>query len=79
MAQTWRLGSVEELFEAVETGSVRAAATLRGQSSQAMSEIKNAIGESMEGFRAGDAYELPMPAVLYSALKPRDRESVSIR
>lgn len=70
--QIWQLRGVEELLEAVETGSVRASATLRGQSPQAVTEIKKAIRESMEAFRVGDGYELPMPAVLYSGLKPNN-------
>lgn len=70
--QTWRLRSVDEMFEAIETGSVRAAATLRGQEAQAVLAIKEAVAESIEMFRTGDWYELPMPAVLYSASKPSE-------
>ena len=68
--QIWRLRNADELFEAIETGSVRAAATLQGQSSDALLAIKDAVAERIEPFRKGNKYELPMPAVLYSASKP---------
>jgi ubiquinone/menaquinone biosynthesis C-methylase UbiE len=70
--QIWRLRNADELFEAMETGSVRAAATLQGQSSDALIAIKDAVAERIEPFRKGDKYELPMPAVLYSASKPNN-------
>lgn len=68
--QIWRIRSVDEMFEAIETGSVRAAATLQGQDAHAVLAIKETVAESIERFRAGEKYELPMPAVLYSASKP---------
>ena len=71
--QIWRLRSVDEMFEAIETGSVRAAATLQGQDAQAVSDIKEAVAEMIERFRSGDRYEIPMPAVLYSAAKPSEQ------
>ena len=68
--QTWNLSSPEQLFEAVESGSVRAAATLKAQTPEAQSAIKAAVTESLNEYKQGSGYELPMPVVLYSASKP---------
>lgn len=68
--QTWNLLSPDHLFEAVESGSVRAAATLKAQSPEAKTEIKAAVTENISKYKKSDSYELPMPVVLYSATKP---------
>jgi ubiquinone/menaquinone biosynthesis C-methylase UbiE len=68
--QIWNLSSPDQLFEAVESGSVRAAATLKAQTPEAQSEIKAAVTENISKYRKGGGYELPMPVVLYSATKP---------
>jgi hypothetical protein len=48
---------------------VRAAATLKGQTSQAWPKIRAAISETLSVYKRGDKYEVPMPAVLVSATK----------
>lgn len=69
-AQMWTVSSAEELFAAVMNGSVRAAATLRGQEPDALDRIKAAVEAGMDRFRDGDEYRLPMPVVIASALRP---------
>jgi len=68
--QTWNLSSPEQLFEAVENGSVRAAATLTAQTPEAQNEIKAAVTKDIGKYQMGDSYVVPMPVVLYSATKP---------
>jgi len=69
--QTWKLSSPGQLFEAVENGSVRAAATLHEQTPEAKNEIKAAVTNSIIKYQQGSRYELPMPVLLYSATKPK--------
>jgi len=54
----------------VMQGSVRAAATLRGQDAGALAKIRDAVGAGLERYRAADGYELPMPAFVVSAARP---------
>lgn len=68
--QTWRLASPGELFEAVTEGSVRAAATLRGQEKTALPKIESAVVAGLEKYRVESGYELPMPAIVISASRP---------
>jgi SAM-dependent methyltransferase len=68
--QNWSLASTEELFTAVMEGSVRAAATLRGQDETALANIKQAVTAALDTYRIGDRYMVPMPAVVVSAIKP---------
>jgi hypothetical protein len=66
----WSVAAPEQVFDATLHGSVRAAATLRGQSPEAREAIKAAVSQAIRGFRHGDQYEVPMPAVLAAAIKP---------
>jgi SAM-dependent methyltransferase len=68
--QVWCVAAPEQVFDATLQGSVRAAATLRGQSPAAREAIKAAVSKVISGFRRGDQYEVPMPAVLAVAIKP---------
>jgi hypothetical protein len=66
---TWCVAAPEQVFDATVQGTVRAAATLRGQSPAAREAIKAAVCQVIRGFRRGDQYEVPMPAVLAVAIK----------
>lgn len=68
--QTWSLSSPDEIFDAVLSGSVRAAATLKGQSPEVFEAIRAAIRDTISAYKQGEKYEVPMPAVLVSATKP---------
>ena len=70
VAQTWCLSSPDELFAAVMNGSVRAAATLRGQEEGALERIKAAVELALAEYWAGDEYRIPMPALVASAVRP---------
>ncbi len=68
--QTWNLESTDELFIAVMDGTIRAAATLKGQTSGALVEIKRAVEQGLERYRQGTRYNVPMPAIVVSAHRP---------
>lgn len=68
--QVWRVSGTDYLFDAVTQGTVRAGATVRAQSPQAKQAIRAALGDLLARYRDGDAYDVPMPAVVAAALKP---------
>jgi ubiquinone/menaquinone biosynthesis C-methylase UbiE len=68
--QVWCVSAPEQVFDATLQGSVRAAATLRGQSPAVRAAIKAAVCQTISSFRRGDRYEVPMPAVLAAGVKP---------
>ena len=68
--QVWCVAAPERVFDDTLQGSVRAAATLRGQSPAAREAIKAAVCKIISDFRRGDQYEVPMSAVLAAAIKP---------
>jgi ubiquinone/menaquinone biosynthesis C-methylase UbiE len=68
--QTWRLPAGDALFSAMKDGTVRTAGLLRAQKPTVLNKIREAIREMLEEYRRGDAVELPMPALVASAVKP---------
>ncbi|HYS79985.1 MAG TPA: hypothetical protein VEM76_04715, partial [Anaeromyxobacteraceae bacterium] len=65
----WRVTDPDEVFEVIARGTVRAAATLRAQSPSARQAIKQAMRDIVTGYRVGDYFEVPAPAVLAAAVK----------
>lgn len=63
--QVWRLPTAGRLFDIMYNGSVRNAALLRAQKPEVLKAIKEEIRRGVEKYRN----ELPMPAVLSSAIK----------
>jgi len=49
---------------------VRAAATLRAQTSEARKVIREAVRQAVSAYERDGEYELPMPAVVAAAIKP---------
>jgi ubiquinone/menaquinone biosynthesis C-methylase UbiE len=68
--QVWRFNAPGELFDALYNGAVRMKAVLRAQSSEALEAIRTAASEAARNFNRNGMIELPMPAVLASAVKP---------
>jgi SAM-dependent methyltransferase len=68
--QVWRLADAGDLFDFMYNGSVRTAALLRSQPIEVLAAIEISIRRDVEAFRRDDVFELPMPAVLSSGLKP---------
>lgn len=70
ISQVWRLRSVDTLFKNMQQSTVRTAGLLRAQRPEALDAIRKAIRDAAGAYRRGDGIELPMPAVLASAIKP---------
>ena len=68
--QVWRLPSGDALFEVMRDGTVRTAGLLRAQTLQAQDAIRGEILKAVLPYQRGGGIELPMPAVLSSAVKP---------
>ncbi|MBI4664689.1 MAG: class I SAM-dependent methyltransferase [Verrucomicrobia bacterium] len=71
--QIWRLDSPDALYEIMSRGTVRTAGLLRAQTPDALSAIRGAVRNATASLQNGDAFELPMPAVLASARRPVER------
>lgn len=69
--QVWRVSDPDKVFEGIAEGSVRAAATLRAQSPGAREAIKTALRDTVAAYKRGDQFEVPLPAILATAVKPR--------
>ena len=70
LPQVWRFNAPDELFDAIYNGGVRIKAILRAQSSEALEAIRTAAREAAKNFTRHGVIELPMPAILASAVKP---------
>lgn len=70
ISQVWRLPSPDALFEAMLRSTVRTAGLLRAQSSEALNAIRASVRQEVSAYRHGEGIELPMPAILASAVKP---------
>ncbi len=68
--QVWRFNAPGGLFDAIYYGGVRIKAVLRAQSNEALEAIRNAASEATKNFNRRGTIELPMPAILASAVKP---------
>lgn len=68
--QVWRVSDPDKVFEGIAEGSVRAAATLRAQSPTATEAIKTALRDTVAAYKCGDDFEVPLPAILATAVKP---------
>jgi SAM-dependent methyltransferase len=69
--QVWRFNGQDEPFDAIFNGGVRIRAILRAQSSEAFEAIRTAAREGTKKFIRDGFVELPMPAILASAVKPK--------
>jgi SAM-dependent methyltransferase len=68
----WRLPAGDGLFNAMKDCTVRTAALLRAQKPTVLNKIRDAMREASEEYRKGEMIELPMPALVASALKSDD-------
>jgi len=67
--QVWRLSAPDDLYHAMTEGSVRAAATINAQTVEVKEKIRNSLREMVETHRVDDHFEVPMPAIVASAIK----------
>jgi len=70
ISQTWSLSSVDALFEAMQTATVRTAGLLRHQRPEALRSIRVMMRNACGLYQRNGAVELPMPAILAAAEKP---------
>jgi SAM-dependent methyltransferase len=70
--QTWKVESGDELLTSFRTAAVRTTALLNAQTSDALRKIRGEVLARAEKFRKGDSIDLPMPAILSSAIRPAD-------
>jgi SAM-dependent methyltransferase len=70
VAQVWRVGSADHLFEAIMQGTVRAAALLRAQAPETLGRIRDEIRRAADAYARNGELELMMPAIVAAAEKP---------
>jgi ubiquinone/menaquinone biosynthesis C-methylase UbiE len=68
--QVWKMESGDALLENFQTAAVRTAALLNAQTESALKKIRQDVADRVEKFRQNDSINLPMPAILMSALRP---------
>jgi hypothetical protein len=68
--QIWELQSAEDLLESVLHGTVRAAALLRMQPPDVLDRIRDSVRQAVEAYADGGVYRVPMPGVVFSAMRP---------
>ncbi len=69
--QMWRLSSPDDLFVAFYEGTARTGGLLRAQSKAALEAIRAAVIKGAAAYEKDGGVEIPMPAILTSAQKPR--------
>lgn len=69
--QVWRVSPGDNLFEIMANSTVRTAGLLRCQKPVTLYKIRDAMRVEVEQYRKGSLVELPMPALIASAVKPR--------
>jgi SAM-dependent methyltransferase len=67
--QVWRHGSIDALFEVMRDGTVRTAGLLRAQTPEVLEAIRAEVRDAVRPYQRARGVELPMPAVLASAVK----------
>jgi SAM-dependent methyltransferase len=72
VGQIWRLPAGDGLFEAMRGSTVRTAGLLRAQKPAVLDKIREAILTEVKNYAKGNAVELPMPALIASAVKPKE-------
>ena len=68
--QVWRIADPDKLFDMIAGSSVRAGATLRAQNHAAREAIRTALRETVSEYKCGSHFEIPMPAIVATAIKP---------
>ena len=69
--QIWRLSAPDDLFVAFYEGTARTGGLLRAQSRVALDSIRAAVIKAASAYAKDGIVEIPMPAILTSAQKPR--------
>jgi SAM-dependent methyltransferase len=70
LPMTWKLKAADDLFDAFHKGTARTGGTLRAQSKTSLDAIRAEIQDTAESYRKDGILQIPMPAVIASAVKP---------
>jgi len=68
--QLWRLAEPDHVYDVFQRATVRMRALLSAQSAEGVARIRAALRAELAPYRRGDAYEVPMPALLVAGRKP---------
>lgn len=68
--QVWRLRSADDLYEAMESATVRTRGLLAAQPKEALLAIRQAVSDGAKAYQNNGGLVLPMPAMLAWAVKP---------
>jgi hypothetical protein len=71
VGQVWRFPAGDGLFEAMRDSTVRTAGLLRAQKPAVLEKIREVMRAEVEQYSKNDFVELPMPALIASAVKPK--------
>lgn len=66
----WRVDAPETVIDAILTGTVRAAAALKGQSPESLTQIKQHLRKRIVSFEKDGMYQVPAAALVVVAHKP---------
>jgi SAM-dependent methyltransferase len=72
--QVWKIESGDALLDTFQKAAVRTAALLKAQTPAALDRIRDEVIARAGKYRRGDTIDLPMPAILTSALRPKSEE-----
>jgi hypothetical protein len=67
---TWKIKSADDLFDAFYKGTARTGGLLRAQSKASLDAISAEIQDTAENYKKDGILQIPMPAVIASAVKP---------
>jgi SAM-dependent methyltransferase len=70
LPMTWKMKSADDLFDAFYKGTARTGGLLRAQSKTSLDAIRAEIQDTAENYRKDGVLQIPMPAVIASAVKP---------
>jgi ubiquinone/menaquinone biosynthesis C-methylase UbiE len=68
--QTWEFSALDDAFESILNGTVRAAALLKRQPAEVVARIRDSVRQAISAYAVNGGYRVPMPAVLTSGTKP---------
>jgi SAM-dependent methyltransferase len=65
----WHLDSADHMIDITRESTVRTALILQGQSPAQLQAIRNAVHEGLLPYRVAGGFDLPLPAIILSAVK----------
>src|SRR5262249_31802244 len=78
LPMTWMMKSADDVFDAFYKGTVRTGGVLRAQSKTSLDAIRAEIQDTAENYKKDGILQIPMPAVIASAVKPQILGALSL-